>query len=86
MGKIVTSREFNQNVSAVKRAADDGPVIITDRGEPAYVLMRHEEYKKLTSKGLSMLELLGHVGGEDIDRQSEIPRRRISPRRPVELD
>jgi prevent-host-death family protein len=49
MGKIMTAREFNQNVSGAKRAADDGPVAITDRGAPVYVLMRHEDFKRLTS-------------------------------------
>jgi len=86
MGKIVTSREFNQNVSAVKRAADEGPVIITDRGEPAYVLMRHEEYKKLTGGEKSIAESLAMPEGDDIDLESEIPPRRIWPRRPLDLD
>ena len=34
-----TSREFNRDVSAAKRAAANGPVIVTDRGQPAYVLL-----------------------------------------------
>ena len=38
----LSSREFNQDVSRAKRAANEGPVIITDRGTPAYVLMRHD--------------------------------------------
>ena len=29
-----TAREFNRDVSAAKRAAADGPVIVTDRGRP----------------------------------------------------
>ena len=35
----ITAREFNRDVSAAKRAADNGPVTITDRGTPAYVLL-----------------------------------------------
>lgn len=34
-----TSREFNQDVSAGKKAAQDGPVAVTDRGKPANVLL-----------------------------------------------
>jgi len=34
-----TSREFNQDVSAGKKAAQDGPVAVTDRGRPANVLL-----------------------------------------------
>jgi prevent-host-death family protein len=44
---IFTSREFNQNTAGAKRAAENGPVFITDRGKPAYVLMSIEEYRKL---------------------------------------
>lgn len=49
MSKTVSSREFNQDVSAAKRAAELEPVIVTDRGEPAYVLMTIEEYRKLSA-------------------------------------
>jgi prevent-host-death family protein len=42
----ISAREFNQHVSRAKKAAQDGPVIITERGKPAYVLMRHEEFAK----------------------------------------
>ena len=33
----VTSREFSHNVSSAKNLAREGPVFITDRGEPAFV-------------------------------------------------
>jgi prevent-host-death family protein len=32
-----TSREFNRSPGRVKRAAADGPVIITERGKPVLV-------------------------------------------------
>lgn len=48
MTLTVTAREFNQDVSAAKRAAEQGPVVVTDRGTPAYVLITFDEYKKLT--------------------------------------
>ncbi len=44
----ITAREFNRDVSAAKRAADNGPVTITDRGTPAYVLLTAEAYAELT--------------------------------------
>lgn len=44
---ILTSRQLNQDVSAAKRAASVGPVIITDRGTPSFVLMTYEDYRKL---------------------------------------
>ncbi|NMO02102.1 type II toxin-antitoxin system Phd/YefM family antitoxin [Gordonia sp. TBRC 11910] len=45
----LTSRDFNRDVSAAKRAASDGPVVITDRGEPAFVLLTIDEYRRLTA-------------------------------------
>jgi prevent-host-death family protein len=63
----LSSREFNQDVSRAKRAADDGPVIITDRGEPAYVLLRHDAYRRLAGDGPTIRELLAEPGAEDIE-------------------
>jgi prevent-host-death family protein len=63
----ISSRDFNQDVSRAKRAADEGPVIITDRGQPAYVLLRHDAYRRLTRRGPTIRELLGQPGAEDID-------------------
>jgi prevent-host-death family protein len=44
---VISSREFNQDVGRAKRAAQAGPVVITDRGKPAFVLMQHEDYRRL---------------------------------------
>lgn len=63
----VTSREFNQDTSGAKRAAEEGPVFITDRGRPAHVLLTFEDYEALTG-GPSLLERLGEPAGvEDIE-------------------
>ena len=67
MTKIITSREFNQDVSGAKRAAAEGPVFITDRGEAAYVLMTQAEYARITCKGKNIVELLAMPGTEDIE-------------------
>jgi prevent-host-death family protein len=45
----IPSREFNQGPSEAKRAANNGPVHITDRGRPAHVLMSFEHYQQLTA-------------------------------------
>ena len=63
---ILTSREFNQDVARAKRAANKGPVIITDRGRPAWVLMRHDTYQRLTGRGAGIRSLLAHPESEDI--------------------
>lgn len=46
----MSARDFNRDVSAAKRAADHGPVIITDRGRAAYVLLSAPAYEALTDK------------------------------------
>ena len=62
----MTSREFNQDVARAKRAAKEGPVIITDRGQPAYVLLRHETYRRLSRQGPGIRALLAHSESEDV--------------------
>lgn len=52
----ITAREFNRDVSAAKRQADREPVIVTDRGEPAYVLLTIDDYRRL--EGSSSSEFL----------------------------
>jgi prevent-host-death family protein len=75
----MTSREFNQDTGGAKKAAEDGPVIITDRGKPAHVLMTFEDYVKLSGKGKTIVDLLSATPGVgDID--FEIPRDRSLPK------
>ncbi|WP_068400095.1 type II toxin-antitoxin system Phd/YefM family antitoxin [Kribbia dieselivorans] len=54
----MSAREFNRDVSAAKRAADKGAVVITDHGEPAYVLMSIRDYRRLGESGASLVERL----------------------------
>jgi prevent-host-death family protein len=56
--KLLSSRDFNRDVSHAKRAAQVEPVLITDRGQPTHVLMSIAEYRRLTGEGESILELL----------------------------
>ncbi|MGL5116317.1 MAG: type II toxin-antitoxin system Phd/YefM family antitoxin [Beijerinckiaceae bacterium] len=66
----MTSREFNQHVSRAKRAAKDGPVIITERGKPSYVLMRHDAFIAEPTqrvKPKSLAEALADPGALDFD-------------------
>ena len=63
----VTSREFNRDVSKAKRDAATGPVLITDRGRAAHVLLTIEDYLKITGKEESIVELLAMPEAADID-------------------
>ncbi|MCL2660219.1 MAG: type II toxin-antitoxin system prevent-host-death family antitoxin [Acidobacteriaceae bacterium] len=44
----LTSRELNQDVTRARQASEQGPVFITERGKPAYVLLSIEEYRRIT--------------------------------------
>lgn len=63
----ISSREFNQGTSEAKRAADNGPVFITDRGRPAHVLMRFEDYQRLTGQCRYIADALAMPGAAEID-------------------
>jgi prevent-host-death family protein len=57
-----SSRDFNQDTSGAKRAAENGPVYITDRGRPAHVLLSIEEYRRLTARPVSLADALAGDG------------------------
>lgn len=63
----LTSREFNQGASEAKRAANKGPVFITDRGKPAHVLMSIELYQRLSGSRKKIADLLAMPGIEDVE-------------------
>ncbi len=79
----LTSREFNQDTSGAKKAADKGPVVITDRGRPAHVLLSFEDYQKLLGSGPSLLEALAQKEEGDFDFD---PPRMGDISRPVDFD
>lgn len=63
----LSSREFNQDASGDKKAANNGPVFITDRGRPAHVLLSFEEYQRLTQQRRNIADALAMPGAEDIE-------------------
>ena len=71
--KLLSSREFNRDVSLAKRAAQVEPVLITDRGQPTHVLMSIAEYRRLTGEGESILELLAMPESVAIDTADAAP-------------
>lgn len=64
-----SSRDFTRDVSAAKRAAVDGPVFITDRGRPAFALLKIDDYYRIAGESeLSLLDVMdGIPGGDDVD-------------------
>ncbi|GGL82537.1 type II toxin-antitoxin system Phd/YefM family antitoxin [Glutamicibacter protophormiae] len=82
MNTTFTSREFNQDVSAAKKAALHGPVTITDHGRPSHVLLSVEDYDKLLGSDRKLGDILW--SGQNTEIELEISERSVS-RPPVEL-
>lgn len=78
--KTLTSREFNQDTGGAKKAAEAGPVYITDRGRPSHVLMTFADYERLIRSQPSIIELLSQPEGvEDIDFEAPSSREPARP-------
>ena len=74
----ITSSEFNRD------SGQSGPVIITNRGVPAHVLLTWEAYRRLAGHdGKTIIEALAMPGVEDVDFD---PLRLDDPPIPAPLD
>jgi prevent-host-death family protein len=78
----LTSREFNQDTGGAKKAAEKGPVYITDRGRPSHVLLTFADYERLALNQPSIVDLLSEPAGvEDIELELPASRDRARPAR-----
>ncbi|WP_185265926.1 type II toxin-antitoxin system Phd/YefM family antitoxin [Halopseudomonas xiamenensis] len=75
----ISSREFNQAASEAKRAANSGPVFITDRGRPAHVLVSIELWQRLTGSHGKIADLLAMPGVEDMELETPRSRELAQP-------
>jgi hypothetical protein len=65
MERVISSTEFIQNPGQAQQAAEEGPVIITDQGAPAFVLLKHNTYRRISSDGCGIItELLRQDDGD----------------------
>ena len=62
----LSSHEFNQGATEAMRAANNGPVFITDRRRPTHVLMRFADYQRLTRQRRNIADALAMPGIGDI--------------------
>jgi len=81
---LMTAREFNQDVSAAKRSAGVEPVVITDRGEPAFVLLTYAEFERLAGRLRSVVDVLRQDDPES-DFAIEFPRASVGALGEVDL-
>lgn len=59
-----SSRDFTRDVGTAKRATAEGPVFITDRGRPAFALLKIEDYYHLAGqKEASFLDVMDAIPG-----------------------
>jgi len=83
-GSTITSREFNHDTGRAKKAARSGPVYVTDRGKPSFVLLTYGRYRELVGGPSHLVETLCRTpGAGEID--FEVPRRR-EVAEPADLD
>jgi hypothetical protein len=87
--KTVSSREFNSDVAGAKRTAATEPLFITDRGEPAFVLLSMKKFRELTGAGKSAFDALVDLGAQfrkgELDFEWE-PQRMPDHPRPVRFE
>ena len=64
---LMTSREFSRGIVRAKREAKRAPVVITEDGRPAHVLMNYEDYQRLKLRGPTLADLLRDDAAGDFD-------------------
>ncbi len=67
---ILSHREFKRDANKAQQAARDGPVFITDHGRPVHVLLTIEEYQRITSQPISIVEWLAMPDNTDLEFES----------------
>ena len=65
----LSSRELNHDVSSAKKAAQKGPVVITDRGKPSHVLMTYGDFQRLTGKRRNLGTFASRAAAEKHERE-----------------
>lgn len=71
----LSSRELSHDISRAKKAAESGPVIITEQGKPSHVLLTYGDFTKLAQAPGPLIEALSMPGLSDIDFRPERARR-----------
>ncbi|MGD0887693.1 MAG: type II toxin-antitoxin system Phd/YefM family antitoxin [Acidobacteriaceae bacterium] len=80
----LSSREFNQDRSRAAKAAQKGPVFVTNRKRLSLVLLSAAEYQKITRKQENIVDLLTMPDGTP-EFDFDFPRLEFNPR-PVDFD
>lgn len=65
--QTATSKDFNRHASALRHRATSEPLLITERGRPAHVLMSYEAYQALCGPSASVADLLAMPVADELD-------------------
>ncbi len=82
----ISSREFNQKTSEAKKAAEKGPVFLTDRGRTAHGLMTIESYEQMNHGGKNILDMLAMPEADRIEGFDEFIPSSRGIARPTDLE
>ena len=63
----LSSHAFQQDASIARKAANAGPVFITDRGEPTHVLLSIADYQRLLGHQASIADMLAMPGAANVE-------------------
>lgn len=63
----LSHQEFKRDANKAQKAAQNGPVFITDHGHPAHVLLTIQEYQRLTSYQTNIVEWLAMPDNADLE-------------------
>ncbi|WP_235918927.1 type II toxin-antitoxin system Phd/YefM family antitoxin [Aureimonas psammosilenae] len=74
----------NDQIAPAAKAAANGPVVLTEDGTPAFVLMTHDEYLRLKDRPRSILDAIADMRPE-ADFDFDPPRYR-GPARATPID
>lgn len=67
--QTVTSRSFNQDPTAAKRAANVSPVQITERGKVSHVLLSIDKYQEIIGGSENIVDMLAMRVTDDFEFQ-----------------
>ena len=74
-----SAQQLGRNVSAAKRAALDGPVFITSRGQVTHVLERIEAYRARQSQPKTLFDAIHPAWLDQAGLELDLPRRTEPP-------
>ena len=81
-----TAQQLRNNPDAAQQAADNAPVLITRAGQPPQVLMRYDEYQRISGERHAIADVLLSLEHPDVsDSKLDIPPHRRTEKTALEV-